>query len=114
MWYSEEFVAGHVGYAVPVLADGTDAPPIERSYTRQAHTVLGKPGEVETWAECYWWLYDGKEGRPRAVAIRPTCECGWEGPRAFPVDHDDRDGTEGDKTTGPYGAWHAHLDGGQG
>jgi hypothetical protein len=89
--YEQEGAYEHEGYAVPVLADGTEG-----------DTARGG-----------WWVYDGRDGRALAVAVRAACECGWRSDASFPADLGDQDRTEGwENGTGPYAAWWEHVSGG--
>ncbi|MGO4635022.1 hypothetical protein AB4225_29455 [Streptomyces sp. 2RAF24] len=109
MWRSDEpGPEGHGGRAVAVLEDGTDAEPILCEYTVQDPSSPRK-GQVERFTTSYWWDYDGEAARQLAVAVRPVCDCGWEGAERYPALLDDPTGTEGDETSGPYGEWHAHI-----
>ncbi|MER6366716.1 hypothetical protein [Kitasatospora sp. NPDC001527] len=83
VWVHEE-IGGHEGRAVAVLGDGSEP-------------------------DGAWWTHDGADGRRRAIAIRPACECGWRG-EMFPLDVADHEVAEGTADgTGPYGAWDAHV-----
>jgi hypothetical protein len=92
----------HEGHLVAVLADGRDA------------TAADNPRGGNT----AWWLFDGAEGRPRAVGVRAGCDCydesftepvrTWRGAVVHPVDFDDEDKTEGadgEEIDGPYAEW---------
>lgn len=95
-WQSEELGIEHEGFVVAVMSDGNEPAPL-----------ISKNGA----ALREWWRYDGKEGRPRAVACRAACECGWTGASIFPVDFADEDGTQDglDGAPGPYGEWKLHT-----
>lgn len=55
-----------------------------------------------------WLLADGRDGRPRATAVKAVCGCGWEG-RARPVTQEDFD--DPDKTSeAPYREWAHHAE----
>lgn len=88
-WQAEQFGTDHEGYAVAVMGDGTE------------------PASIK--GNSAWWLYDGQDGRPRAVAVRAGCACGWRSSEMFPIDVKDHDGTEGfeygSDAPFPYGAW---------
>lgn len=78
----EDDLYDHEGYAVAVLGDGSEP------------------------AASSWWNYDGSEGRPRAIAVRAGCECGWRSKEMFPIDFADHEATEGfEFNDGPFGAW---------
>ncbi|MGW3308280.1 hypothetical protein ACWDG9_17030 [Streptomyces sp. NPDC001073] len=92
----------HEGRLVAVLADGRDA------------TAADNPHGTNT----SWWLFDGAEGRPRAVGVRAACDCydetfsgpvrTWRGTTVHPVDFDDEEraeGTDGEEVSGPYAEW---------
>src|SRR5690606_40184632 len=69
-WQTEQFGTDHEGFPVAVMGDGTEPAPINGNSA--------------------WWLYDGQDGRPRAIAVRAACECGWRSPEMFPIDFEDR------------------------
>ncbi|WP_030200738.1 hypothetical protein [Streptomyces sp. NRRL S-87] len=100
-WHSDDMPEGHEGYVVAVLADGAEPPPV-----RTARTVAdGKEYLGENTA---WWLYDGREGRPRAFAVKAGCQCGWRSADMFPVDFEDWEATDGfEAGDGPWAAWEA-------
>ncbi|WP_328793575.1 MULTISPECIES: hypothetical protein [unclassified Streptomyces] len=56
---------------------------------------------------------DGRAGRPRVVALRAGCACGWRGAAEYPLDWatvSDRPLYEADiGLTGPLAEWTAHL-----
>lgn len=96
-WIREEEGAyEHEGYNVGVLPDGTSP-----TYLIGDHTAVR-----------HWWgVWSGPdEGAPTepAVALRPTCECGWTG-TDVPItpgaefDEDDYDAATRDQ-------WEAHVD----
>lgn len=89
----------HEGYAVAVLADGTDAAAADNPSGGSA-----------------WWSFDGRDGRPLAVGVRAACDCyladgirprsDWRGATVFPVDFGaDFELAEGDDSRGPYAEW---------
>ncbi|MFD6910104.1 hypothetical protein, partial [Streptomyces sp. NPDC060077] len=88
-WQTDQFGSGHEGYPVAVMGDGTEPAPINGNSA--------------------WWLYNGQAGRPRAIAVRAGCECGWRSSEMFPIDWEDQDETNGfehgDDAPYPYGAW---------
>ncbi|ARE79485.1 hypothetical protein B6R96_36320 (plasmid) [Streptomyces sp. Sge12] len=98
-WHSDDLPAGHEGYAVAVLADGTEPPPVRTPRT-------GADGQAYTGENSSWWQYDGQEGRPRAFAVKAGCACGWRSAAMFPVFLEDQDNTEGFETgDGPFAEW---------
>jgi hypothetical protein len=78
----------HRGYAVALLTTGKEPEPAD--------------------ADTAWWIYDGKDGRPLAAAVKAACACGWRSELFYPI-NEDHDRTEGTGnwagTTGPYSAW---------
>ncbi|MFE6703353.1 hypothetical protein [Streptomyces sp. NPDC057718] len=85
-WQTDQFGSDHEGYAVAVMGDGTEPAPINGNSA--------------------WWLYNGEDGKPRALAVRAGCACGWRSSEMFPVDFDDEEGTTGyEFDSGPYAAW---------
>lgn len=98
-WLADEYGTDHEGYAVAVL--GTGAEPDQEPVGH---------GEGTSARRSSWWLYDGREGRPRAVAVRAACACGWRSADMFPIDVEDQEGTEGFRSgEGPFGAWNGHV-----
>jgi len=86
----------HEGYAVALLADGSEPEPVQ---------VRLNSGE-DTTGNSSWWLYDGKEGRPSASAVRAGCSCGWRSTLFFPIDFTDHESTEGfEFNDGPFRVW---------
>jgi hypothetical protein len=98
----EDDLYEHEGFTVAVLADGSEPEPLR-------FPVQGREGI--TTQNSGWWLYNGTEGRPLAVAVRGGCECGWRSVDTFPLDFDDEESTEGwEDGTGPFAAWEsAHI-----
>ncbi|MGP3691179.1 hypothetical protein ACTVZO_42035 [Streptomyces sp. IBSNAI002] len=100
-WHSDDLPEGHEGYVVAVLADGTE-PPAIRTPRKAAD------GREYTGENSAWWLYDGREGRPRAFAVKAGCACGWRSTDMFPVDFQDWEATDGfEAGDGPWAAWEA-------
>jgi hypothetical protein len=82
----EDDLYDHEGFAVAVLADGTEPEPVEGNNS--------------------WWVYHGKDGRPLAAAVKAGCACGWRSTETFPVNFEDSEATEGfEFSDGPFGAW---------
>lgn len=93
----EDDLYDHEGYAVAVLADGSEPQPLR-------FPVPGREGV--TTPNSAWWLYDGTSGRPLAAGVRAGCQCGWRGSEVHPVDFDDHEATEGfEYNDGPYWSW---------
>jgi hypothetical protein len=93
----EDDLYEHEGFTVAVVADGSEPEPLR-------FPVKGHEGI--TTQNSGWWLYNGTEGRPLAVAVRGGCECGWRSADTFPLDFDDEESTEGwEDNTGPFAAW---------
>ena len=93
----EDDLYEHEGFAVAVLADGSEPETLQ-------FPVPGRPGI--TTGNSAWWLYNGTKGAPRATAVRAGCACGWRSPESFPVDFADHDRTEGwEDAEGPFKAW---------
>ncbi|MGW2845379.1 hypothetical protein [Streptomyces sp. NPDC001274] len=89
----------HEGYCVAVLGNGSEPPPVQQPFA-------GPDGEARASGNSSWWLYDGKEGRPRAVTVRAGCACGWRSADMFPADFTDQEATEGfEYNDGPFAAW---------
>lgn len=87
----------HEGYAVAVLADGSEPEPIRVP-------TMGQ--DDATSPNSAWWLYNGQDGRPLAVGVKAGCACGWRSTETFPVDFDDHEATDGyEFNDGPFGAW---------
>ncbi|MEV6081580.1 hypothetical protein AB0L80_41825 [Streptomyces sp. NPDC052069] len=85
-WQTEQVGIDHEGYPVAVMGDGSEPAPVNGNSA--------------------WWLYDGQDGRPRAIAVRAACECGWRSAEMFPIDWEDQDETDGfEYNSGPYAAW---------
>ena len=100
----EDDLYEHEGYAVAVIADGSEPPAVQ----------VPLPGGG-TAPNNSWRLYDGSApDRPLAVGLRAACECGWRGERMRPLDWNNQEGSEGSDVgltpTGPYGDWLAHID----
>lgn len=92
----EDNLYDHEGYAVAVLADGTEPGPV------QVQVLFGEG----TTASSTWWHYDGKQGRPLAAAVKAGCSCGWRSKGLSPVDFDNLEATEGfEFNDGPYWSW---------
>ncbi|MET7680600.1 hypothetical protein [Streptomyces sp. NPDC005423] len=75
VWRSEEFGESHEGSVGAVLADGSEPKPVRPD----ADDGTAAPETRE------WWAYDGLTRRPKAVACRAACACGWRG-ESRPVD----------------------------
>jgi|SRR6476620_11737010 len=87
----------HEGYAVAVLADGSEPEPIQVP-------VSGR-GDI-TSPNSAWWLYNGQDGRPLATGVKAGCACGWRSTETFPVDFEDHEATDGfEFNEGPFAAW---------
>ena len=94
----EDDLYDHEGYCVAVLGDGSEPEPVRVPIPGQ---------EGVTTPNSAWWLYDGSSpDRPRAVAVRAGCGCGWRSDAMFPVDFADHEATEGfEFNDGPFAAW---------
>ncbi|RSS67357.1 hypothetical protein [Streptomyces sp. WAC06128] len=87
----------HEGYAVAVLADGSEPEPIQ---------VPIPDRDGITSPNSAWWLYNGQDGRPLAAGVKAGCACGWRSKETFPVDFEDHEATEGfEFNEGPFAAW---------
>ncbi|MEU0023539.1 hypothetical protein ABZ173_38580 [Streptomyces rochei] len=87
----------HEGYAVAVLADGSEPEPIQVP-------VTGRDGITSP--NSAWWLYTGKDGRPLAAGVKAACACGWRAKEVHPIYFDDHEATEGiEYNDGPYWNW---------
>ncbi|MEH0549234.1 hypothetical protein QA802_41220 [Streptomyces sp. B21-105] len=85
----------HEGYAVAVLADGTEPEPIQVPLTN---------GDAAP--NSAWWLYHGRDGRPLAAGVKAACACGWRAKEIHPVYFDDHEMTDGfEYNDGPYWNW---------
>lgn len=94
----------HEGYCVAVLGDGSEPEPVRVPVAHREGVTTPNSG---------WWLYDGSApDRPRAVAVKAGCECGWRSTEMFPVDFEDQEATEGfEYNDGPFAAWgRQHID----
>jgi hypothetical protein len=94
----EDDLYDHEGYCVAVLGNGSEPEPIQVP-------VPGREGV--TTPNSAWWLYDGSApDRPRAVAVKAGCACGWRSAEMFPITWDDHEVTEGyEYNEGPFQAW---------
>jgi hypothetical protein len=93
----EDDLYDHEGYAVAVLADGSEPEPIQVPVTGQSGAT--SPNSA-------WWLYNGHDGRPGAVGVKAGCACGWRSEETFPIDWTDHEATDGfEFNDGPFGAW---------
>ncbi|MFG2895056.1 hypothetical protein [Streptomyces sp. NPDC048248] len=95
----------HEGYPVAVLADGSEPEPVQQTFSLPGGGTGSSPNSA-------WWLYNGQDDRPLAVAVRAACACGWRSADTFPVDFADHEGTDGwEADTGPFAAWrYEHID----
>ncbi|MDV7222751.1 hypothetical protein [Streptomyces prunicolor] len=92
----EDDLYSHEGYAVAVLADGSEPEPLQ----------IRVGGEGATAPNSSWWVYNGHDGRPGAAGVKAACECGWRSAETFPIDWTDHEATEGfEFNDGPFGAW---------
>lgn len=80
-WTTEAFGVSHEGIVGALLADGSEPKPVYLDFGSGG-------GSGCTTGE--WWAYDGHLGRPKAVAYRSACACGWRG-ESFPIDWDQAD-----------------------
>ncbi|MEV0152016.1 MULTISPECIES: hypothetical protein [unclassified Nonomuraea] len=81
----------HEGYALP-LVDSREPDPIDGNTS--------------------WWVFDGKNGHPRATRLQAGCECGWRATATHEIDWDaGLDANEGDweHPGGPYADWLRHV-----
>jgi hypothetical protein len=100
----EDDLYDHEGYCVALLGDGSEPAPVQVPVPHQ---------EGVTTPNSAWWLYDGSAAdRPRAVAVKAGCACGWRSTAMFPIDADDHEATEGfEYNEGPFAAWQReHID----
>lgn len=98
-WTPEEFGSAHRGRAAAMLADGTEPGPV--------YLDLGSGTHVPR--SSHWSLYTGESPRrPRAVAVRGACSCGWRSDRRHPLEQDDDHATV-DVEAGPYRDWANHI-----
>lgn len=100
----EDGLDDHEGRCVAVMGNGNEPTPVQQKSSLP-------DGETGTNLTSAWWLYDGKSGGPRAVAVRAACACGWRSPEMFPIDFTDRGRTEGwaEHNDGPASAWTHHI-----
>lgn len=98
----EDDLYEHEGYAVAVLADGSEPEPVQVP-------IPDRPG-VST-DNSAWWLYTGEDGRPLATGVKAGCACGWRSTEVFPLDFEDHEATDGfEFNDGPFGAWsYGHI-----
>ncbi|MFJ4412575.1 hypothetical protein [Streptomyces sp. NPDC088910] len=95
----EDDLYDHEGWCVAVMGDGSEPEPIQQTFPMHDGTTRSSPNSA-------WWLYDGREGRPQAVAVRAGCRCGWRSDAMFPIDVADHEATEGfEFNDGPFAAW---------
>jgi len=94
----EDNLYDHEGYCVALLTTGKEPEPIQVPVPHR---------EGVTTPNSAWWLYDGKEGRPLAAAVKAGCACGWRSELFFPIDFADHEKTEGDDPylVSPYSTW---------
>lgn len=87
--------------AAAVLADGTEPAPV--------YLDLGSGTHVHR--SSHWSLYTGESPRrPRAVAVRGACSCGWRSSSDHRLDQADADDDAAlDVEVGPYRDWADHL-----
>ncbi|WP_345680238.1 hypothetical protein [Yinghuangia aomiensis] len=86
--------------AAAVLADGSEPGPVYLDIGSGTHVPRSS----------HWSLYTGESPRrPRAVAVRGACACGWRSNRTHPLDQDDADHTTVGVEAGPYRDWADHL-----
>ncbi len=97
MGWVDEVTYRHEGWAAGVDADGA--------------TIM-RPSADGTAYPASWWWADGQDGRPRAVAMRAVCECGWTSETTHPLPdgaHDDPDADEDVFERPVYEDWRAHT-----
>lgn len=95
----EDDLYDHEGYAVAVLADGSEPEPIQQQFSLPGGGTGTSPNSA-------WWLYNGQDGRPLAAGVKAGCACGWRSTETFPVDFDDHEATDGyEFNDGPFAAW---------
>jgi hypothetical protein len=101
VWESEEFGRVHGGRAAAVLADGSEPGPV--------YVDLGSGTHVHS--SSHWTLYTGESvRRPRAVAVRGACACGWRATRTHPLTgHDSAEDAAFDVEAGAYRDWADHI-----
>lgn len=100
-WMTEQFGESHEGVAGAVLDGGEEPKPV------YPDCGSGADSGQET---SEWWAYDGRDGRPKAVAFRAACACGWRG-GPHPIHWEEL--ADGDRfgldTADAYREWSEHI-----
>lgn len=101
-WKTEAFGASHEGWVGAVLADGSEP--------REAVIDAGSGANFHRTRE--WWAYSGILSRPRAVAARGACSCGWRAEGQYAIDWDEADAVSAKfPRSEPYDEWQEHIRG---